>query len=214
MFEPLPAILTFAHPRPGVTAALLLLWQSPPGGDATGIVCCAGIVVVIVFAVVISNSNKQAAARAAEEAAARQEADRSERAALRQKYAAQREARALGEARAAYEDSLARLKASPTSADLRQRALDLGRTYSGLTRGSQAAALFDEDALMNDINAATAGAVAFPETGAGRLAGGAHEPGRRPTIEERLALLAELKVQGLISEEEYSAKRQRIIDEI
>lgn len=63
-------------------------------------------------------------------------------------------------ARAAYQESLSALKARPSSADLRQRTLDLGRQYSNLTRNRRGVTVYDEMALMNDINAATAGATA------------------------------------------------------
>jgi len=61
---------------------------------------------------------------------------------------------------------------------------------------------------MNDINAACAGAA---------MALSNSEPPIVPStasIEERLNKLAELRVQGLIDEEEYKARRQKILDEI
>lgn len=210
MVEPLPTILTLQHLRPD-GPAFLLFWQSANTADATVGLCCIGIIVFVIIVAVVSHNSSKQAARAAEEAA-RLEAERHDQTVRRHREAAQREAKALAEARTAYEDSLTILKANPTSVDLRQRTLDLGRVYANLARNKQGASLFTEIGLLNDINAATAGTVAPPETEQGKLAAGGG--GGRPSIEERLATLAELKVQGLISEEEYSAKRRKIIDEI
>jgi hypothetical protein len=60
----------------------------------------------------------------------------------------------------AYQASLTRLKLDPIDATLRQATLGLGRTYSNLSRDRTGVTLFDEVALMNDINAACAAASA------------------------------------------------------
>jgi hypothetical protein len=57
-----------------------------------------------------------------------------------------------------YDESLRKLKQSPNNPDLRQQSLQLGRQYSDLARDSHGRTIFDEVALMNDINAACAGA--------------------------------------------------------
>ena len=117
-------------------------------------------------------------------------------------------AKALENAKVAYQTSLAQLKRNPTSADLRQRTLELGRIYSNLTRDKKGVTIFDEIALMNDINAACAGATSVsspPRTVAAQP---------RQTIEERLARLSELKAKGLIDDAEYDARRQKILDEV
>jgi hypothetical protein len=59
-----------------------------------------------------------------------------------------------------YQSALSRLKSSPTNADLKQETLRNGRTYATLTReqSGSGVTIFDEIALSNDINAATAGA--------------------------------------------------------
>lgn len=109
-------------------------------------------------------------------------------------------------ARQAYQEALDNLKANPTNPDLKQKTLQLGRVYSNLTRNKQGVTLFDEMALMNDINAATAGAtgqVSAPTPTAPNA-----------TVEARLAKLSELKASGMIDEQEYIAKRQKIIDEM
>lgn len=112
-------------------------------------------------------------------------------------------ARKLGEAKKAYEDSLNRLKQTPADADLKQRTLGLGRAYSNLTRNRKGATLYDEVALSNDISAACAGASALP----GR-------PPMAASAEERLGKLSDLKGKGLISEEEYQARRHEILRDV
>jgi hypothetical protein len=63
-------------------------------------------------------------------------------------------------ARVDYEAALARLKLDPIDATLRQETLRLGRIYSNLSRHRTGVTVFDEIALMNDINAACAAASA------------------------------------------------------
>ena len=111
-------------------------------------------------------------------------------------------------AKAAYQESLQALTTDPTNPELRQRTLDLGRAYSRLTRNSRGVTLFDEVALSNDINAAAGGTTAISPTksSAPYIA--------VPDVEDRLAKLTRLKDQGLISHEEYSMKRQKILDEV
>lgn len=104
----------------------------------------------------------------------------------------------------AYFDALRRLKANPTSADLRQRTLQLGRTYSSLTRNKGGVTIYDEVALSNDINAACAGATTLV----------ANKEAQSQTIESRLEKLAELKSKGLIDEHEYAARRTKILDDV
>jgi hypothetical protein len=70
----------------------------------------------------------------------------------------EREARA---AHKAYLGALDDLKDDPDNPDARQEALRLGREYAALTRELQGLGghtIFDEVALMNDLNAAGAGA--------------------------------------------------------
>ncbi len=107
--------------------------------------------------------------------------------------------RELKAAKDAYHQLLSRLKANPTNADLRQEALRLGRAYSNLTREKKGVTLFDEVALMNDINAACANAASA-----------------RPSqsIEGRITKLAELLDKGLIDEAEYKSRRVKILDEM
>jgi hypothetical protein len=96
-----------------------------------------------------------------------------------------------------YQAALETLKAAPTSADLRQKALSIGRAYSNLTRNKQGVTVYDEMALMNDIDAATAGATKA-----------------EISIEDRLQTLEGLRSKGLVSDAEYSQKRQKLLDEM
>ena len=105
----------------------------------------------------------------------------------------------------AYQASLFKLKSNPVDADLRQHTLHLGRTYSNLTRDKKGVTVFDEVALMNDINAACAGATTTASS---------RQESVNSSIEERLTKLTDLKHKGLISEQEYSSRRARILDEV
>ena len=108
-------------------------------------------------------------------------------------------------ARVAYLNALARLKRDPGNPDLREETLRLGRAYSNLTR-QRGVTLFDEVALSNDINAACAGVFREERSTTRQLP--------KPSVEARLAHLAELKAKGLIDESEYSARRLEILREI
>lgn len=114
-------------------------------------------------------------------------------------------AKTLEKAKRAYQNSLTELKANPTNPDLRQVTLRLGRAYSNLTRNKKGVTVFDEVALMNDINAACAGASNRSE----------HKiTTTDQTIELRLERLAELKRKGLIDHDEYVRKREKLLDEV
>ena len=110
------------------------------------------------------------------------------------------------QARLKYQEALEQLKSDPTNPSLKQTALELGRFYSNLTRQRSGVTLFDEVALMNDLNAATAGAVAKPTSGKNRAI--------KQSVEDRLAKLSDLKSKGMIDEQEYAAKRKQILDEM
>ena len=157
---------------------------SSGGSEAT--VCCGGIIAVIVVVILIGYSAGKAQAKALAEAQARK-------------------AQILAEARATYHDFLTKLKADPTNSNLRETTLHFGREYSNLTRNNQGVTIFDEVALSNDINAACGGATKIAEN---------KQIAQPQTIESRLQKLTELKNIGLISEEEYAARRQKILDEV
>ena len=113
---------------------------------------------------------------------------------------------ALAEAEINYQNTLQNLKKDPTNANLKGVTLELGRIYSNLTRNETGVTIFDEIALMNDINAACAGAVVLPNPN--------HSITSHQTIEQRLNSLKELREKGIIEETEYNSKRQKILDEI
>ena len=111
-------------------------------------------------------------------------------------------AKSLREAKAAYDDSLLHLKKNPTNADLKQKTLALGRAYSNMTREHKGVTVYDEVALSNDISAACAAASA-PQSVVSVS-----------TPELRLSKLAELKKNGLLTDEEYQNERRRILSEL
>lgn len=154
-----------------------LLFFQSSSSDSSGLGCCAVIIIILVLVIVASVAS------------------------------ANSKAKTQAQAKASYEHSLTELKTDPGNADLRQRTLQLGRSYSNLTRNKKGVTVFDEVALMNDINAACAGAASLPSVEL-------PTPSSKGSIEDRLSRLAELKVQGLIDEEEYKLRRQRILDEI
>jgi hypothetical protein len=120
-------------------------------------------------------------------------------------YSGVQKTNAIESAKAAYLSSLSELKSAPTNADIKQRTLALGRTYSNLTRDKKGNTLFDEVALMNDINAACAGATAHP------YAIG-HASSASP--EERLRTLGDLRSKDLIDDIEFAKRRSEILSSI
>lgn len=120
-------------------------------------------------------------------------------------YAATQKRRAKARAEKAYRDTLELLKSHPSDPELRQTCLALGRAYSNLTRDKKGVTLFDEVALSNDISAACAAATAVHASATASIA---------PSLEVRLQKLLELKASNLISEEEYQARRTKILDEL
>lgn len=102
--------------------------------------------------------------------------------------------------------AIRRVALTPPIATGREQTLALGRHYSSLTRNSRGVTLFDEVALMNDINAACA-AAAMPRHVAAL-------PAPKESLEARLARLTELQAKELISETEYQERRSQILREI
>lgn len=117
-----------------------------------------------------------------------------------------RRTKALGQAWNAYQRALSQLKSDSTNPDLKQQTLQFGRVYSNLSRNKRGVTVFDEVALMNDINAACAHAGAKPDPSSGKP--------NAPSIEERLGKLSDLRSMNLIDEDEYQSRRQRILDEV
>ncbi|ALS59092.1 SHOCT domain-containing protein [Pandoraea norimbergensis] len=112
------------------------------------------------------------------------------------------------EARQRYAASLDALKKDPTNADLKQTTLALGREYSNLTRDKKGNTLFDEVALMNDINAACAGA-----THPGAASAAAPVPAQA-SVEDRILKLKDLLDKGLITEGDFEKRRGEILASI
>lgn len=121
-------------------------------------------------------------------------------------YSGIQKTNAIEAAKKAYLQSLSKLKGSPTDADLKQHTLALGRAYSNLTRDKKGNTLFDEVALMNDINAACAAATAHTSEKSA--------PAVTTTAEDRLRVLTDLKTKGLIDEAEFSKRRGEILSSI
>jgi type II secretory pathway pseudopilin PulG len=117
-----------------------------------------------------------------------------------------RKLQVISDAEDVYKNSLEVLKNNPSDANRKQECLQFGRELADLTRryqGISGVTIFDELALMNDINAASA---ASPSLSTKREIS--------QTLEERLAKLSELKEKNLLSEQEYNERRQKILDEI
>ncbi|POA35597.1 MULTISPECIES: SHOCT domain-containing protein [unclassified Pseudomonas] len=105
-----------------------------------------------------------------------------------------------------YREALSQLKQQPANADLRERALALGRVYSNLMRDKKGNTLFDEVALMNDINAACAAAHQQIQHKS--------ETPLTDSVENRLQKLSNLKQKGLIDEAEFLQRKREILESI
>lgn len=84
-------------------------------------------------------------------------------------HGADKSAGQLTAAKAAYDSSLAELARDPENLDLGQRALTLGRVYSGLTRDAEGIALYDEADLKSDLDTACTGAIHRPARADGQV---------------------------------------------
>lgn len=113
---------------------------------------------------------------------------------------------ALKAANQAYQGSLTKLRSNPTDPELRQQTLNLGRHYSNLARNQKGVTVFDEVALMNDINAACAAATSQPVA--------VETPSTVASIEDRLAKAEKLRDAGAINADEYAAKRAQILRDL
>lgn len=105
---------------------------------------------------------------------------------------------ALRNAQYAYEIVLVELQNDPRNPNLKQEALRLGREYSNLCQDEQGNTIFDEVALMNDINAACAAASAA----------------NTPSVEERINTLNRLLTNGTINQVEYQQRKKQILDSL
>lgn len=111
----------------------------------------------------------------------------------------------LKDAEQDYRTSLLQLKRNPTNADLKQKTLALGRFFSNLTRERKGVTVYDEMAIMNDINAAcAASSQTYPLTAKKQV----------ESIEQRLKKLKDLKDKDLITDKEFESRREKILNEI
>lgn len=115
----------------------------------------------------------------------------------------------IATSKAAYHASLETLTGDPTNPRLRKATMEFGRVYSNIARNNNGVALFDEVALMNDINAACGGITAISNSGNPPT-----PPDAGLSIQDRLTKLRQLKEHGFISESEYEKKRQQLISEV
>ena len=150
--------------------------------------CCIVVIIGVIVAIVMSNQGKAAV----EEAETQKD-----------------------HARRQYRQTLEKLKLHPSDPDVKQEALKYGRKYSYLTRDKQGVTLFDEMMLMNDINAATAAHTftnpppIIPQPVANS------QPQTSPNSpEDRLKTLLDLKDRGIITQAEYTSRRNKILDDI
>ncbi len=105
-------------------------------------------------------------------------------------------------AKKAYYESLEKLKERPNDPDLRDQALQLGRTYAALSRNPKCVTIYDEMSIANDIQAACARAttgetsVAKVEvTNPAALSGNG--------IAQEIEKLGQLFLKGVITSEEF-----------
>ncbi|EGY52841.1 SHOCT domain-containing protein [Neisseria shayeganii] len=114
-------------------------------------------------------------------------------------------------ARKSYLASLEKLKNNPTNPNIKQQTLQLGREYSHLTRNKKGVAIFDEIALMNDINAACAAATISEFSSNSMLE---RHNNTSSTIQEKINTLTSLYEQGVIDEKEFQQRKKQILDNI
>lgn len=112
----------------------------------------------------------------------------------------------LVQAKKSYEESLAKLKSDPANSDLRQQTLAFGRAYSNLARDSKGRTIFDEIALMNDLNAACAATQ--------QVISNQTLQTTSQTVAERLVQLQGLKDQGLIDQIDFDRRKSEILAQI
>lgn len=116
--------------------------------------------------------------------------------------------RNVAQAKHFYERCLTEVRQHPTDPHLRRRALEAGRLYAAWKRHREGgkATIYDETAIANEIEAASAAAASTThpvQTGETSM-----------SIEQRLERLVVLKGKKLISDEEYEQKRAEILAEL
>ena len=121
---------------------------------------------------------------------------------------ARKQGEELAIAKNKYLSSLGKLRQNPSSEQFKKETIALGKIYSNQTLvidKKYEVKILQESDLMNDINAACASMPSVsPQV----------KTESEQTIELRLKKLSELKGKSLINEQEYSERRQKILDEI
>ncbi|MDR3690652.1 MAG: SHOCT domain-containing protein [Fimbriimonas sp.] len=116
-----------------------------------------------------------------------------------------------------YDAALAAYRRAPADLALREQAMQAGRAYSLSTRAFRGGGSdgsrpyesrdFDEVALRNDLDLVAEGARFLPPIGPVAA-------DSKPTVTARLQQVADLYTEGVISEDEYTQRRQEILREI
>jgi hypothetical protein len=114
----------------------------------------------------------------------------------------------LRSAEEAYQKALHDLRRAPHSSKQREATLLAGREYARVARENKRETIFDEIALMNDINAIAGQQVSAQPTGRKEQT----EP--QLSYEERLERLQRLAAAGHLTKDEYVEKRRRLLDEL
>ncbi len=153
--------------------------------------CCIVVMTGVIVAIVMANKGKAEV----QEAAAQKSME-------------------VDYARRQYRQTLEKLKLHPSDPEVKQEALKYGRKYSYLTRDKQGITLFDEMMLMNDINAATAHAFTNPPAITPQPVSNSQLQTSFNSPEERLKKLLDLKDCGIITQAEYTSRRNKILDDI
>jgi hypothetical protein len=107
-----------------------------------------------------------------------------------------------GNAKTAYQEALKELKSRPNDPDLREKVLQFGRVYAAKVRNEKGTSIFDEVALMNDINAACARATVGENSVAKVHVTNVAAMGG-PTVAEQIEKLGKLFLEGVISAPEF-----------
>ena len=116
-----------------------------------------------------------------------------------------------GKIRHAYSEILSLLSQHPTLSVLHQMALDFGRLKYSLDRPDRKLTIYDENAIANDIRAASGASFTAPNLAPEIIPSPVYT---NSAPADRLKALAELRDTGAITEEEYIAQRKAIVESI
>lgn len=113
-----------------------------------------------------------------------------------------------------YIEILELLRKYPTNSILHQMALAFGRKNYSYERKDQTPTIYDENAIANDIRAATGAHLVTASQPVIPQPSAPATPIQQKSASERLEALANLKASGHITEAEYEQKRKDIIDSL